>query len=424
MIQSIAHYTSQAKCGLCEAFCPLHKDGIHYKEEQNISYLVCHMEKYHKTDICPVEKENERDENYEASNPQINSERTKDNYHTFARYCSYTEFINKRIAELNLPTKPRKDAVLMASFVIGSDGEFFKGLTPAEQEDFFAQCTRYFADKYGKENIISAVVHNDETTPHLHLNLMPIRNWRLCCKDLFNRAELTKLQTDFHEAVGKRWGLERGREGSPKKHLSTAEYKAKKIVLNACTEAADITETAQSELKQINQAVKKAEEHFDETIGQIHTAKAERDKIVAERDSEADYSQALEQAKNGEIAHGKSELKTQVVALTVENKSLTEENARLRKETDYLFKEYQKEKKTHNDHDKALRAITLFRTQEPEAFARVFYRATSVLQPFLPIGEQPAPFSRNRLREIEEEIRKEQEQNSPTPRKNNYGKAD
>ena len=37
------------------------------------------MEKYHKTDICSVEKENERDENYEASNPQIDSERTKDN---------------------------------------------------------------------------------------------------------------------------------------------------------------------------------------------------------------------------------------------------------------------------------------------------------------------------------------------------------
>ena len=382
------------------------------------------MEKYHKTDICPIEKENERDENYEASNPQIDSERTKDNYHTFARYCSYTEFINKRIDELNLPTKPRKDAVLMASFVFGSDGEFFGGLSPAEQEDFFAQCTRYFADKYGKENIISAVVHYDETTAHLHLYLMPIRNGRLCCKDLFNRTELTKLQTDFHEAVGKRWGLERGREGSSKKHLSTAEYKAKKIIMNACTEAADITDEAEAKLKTINQAVKKAEEHFDETIGQIHTAKAEREKIVAERDSEADYSAALEQAKNGEIAHGKSGMKTQIVALTVENKNLTEENARLRKETDYLFKEYQKEKKTHTDHDKVLRAISLFRTQEPEAFARVFYRSTSVLQPFLPIGEPPVPLARNRLREIEEEIRKEQEQSTPTPRKNNYGKAD
>ena len=382
------------------------------------------MEKYHKTDICPVEKENERDENYEASNPQIDREKTKNNYHTFARYCFYTEFINKRIAELNLPTKPRKDAVLMASFVIGSDGEFFKNLTPAEQEDFFAQCTKYFADKYGKENIISAAVHNDETTPHLHLNLMPIRNGRLCCKDMFNRAELTKLQTDFHEAVGKHWGLERGREGSPKKHLSTAEYKANKIVRNAIMEATNITSKAESKLQTINQAVVKAEEHFDETIEQIHTAKAERDKIIAERDLEADYAQALEQAKNSEIAHGKSGLKAQVVALTVENKSLTEENTRLKKDNGFLFESYQKEKKTHDDHDKALRAITLFRAQEPEAFARVFYRATSVLQPFLPIGEQPAPLGRNRLQEIEEEIRKEQEQNAFTQRKNNYGKAD
>ena len=138
------------------------------------------MEKYHKTDIYPVERENERDENYEASNPQIDNARTKDNYHIIGRCCSYTEFINRRIDELNLPTKPRKDAVLMASFVIGSDGEFFKSLTQERQEDFFAECTRYFADKYGEENIISAIVHVDETTPHLHLNLMPIRNGRLC----------------------------------------------------------------------------------------------------------------------------------------------------------------------------------------------------------------------------------------------------
>ncbi len=366
------------------------------------------MEKYHKTDIYPVERENERDENYEASNPQIDGERTQDNYNVIGRYCSYTEFINKRIDELNLPTKPRKDAVLMASFVIGSDGEFFKGLSREQQEDFFAECTRYFMDKYGEENIISAVVHLDETTPHLHLNLIPIRNGRLCCKDLFNRAELTKLQTNFHEAVGKRWGLERGREGNTKKHLSTAEYKAKKIVLNACNEAADITESAQSELRQINQAVQKAEDHFDETIQRIHTAKEERDKIVADRNAEADYSQALEQAKNGEIAHSKSGLKAQVIALTVENKRLTEDNERYKKDNGNLFELYQKEKKTHNDHDKALRAITLFRTEEPEAFARVFYRSTSVLQPFLALGEQPAPLGRNRLREIEEEIRKEQ----------------
>ena len=377
------------------------------------------MKKYHKTDICPVEKENERDENYEANNPQINSEITGFNYHTLNRESTYTQFINKRIDELNFPTKPRKDAVLMASFVIGSDGEFFKGLMPWEQERFFKECTQYFADKYGEENIISAVVHVDETTPHMHLNLMPIKDGRLCCKNLFNPAALTKLQTDFHEAVGKHWGLKRGKEGSDKKHLDTAEFKAQQIVLNACAEADAITSTAKSELQQINKAVEKAEAHFDDTIAQICTAKTERDKIVTERNSEADYSQALEQAKNGDISHSKSGLKAQVVALTAENKKLAEDNTRLEKDNHFIFESYQKEKQTHEEYDKAVKAISLFRTQEPEAFARVFYRATSILQPFLPIGEQPAPLARNRLQEIEEEIKREQEKNKTHQKSNN-----
>ncbi len=370
------------------------------------------MEKYHKTDIYPVEKENERDENYEANNPQIDSKITRHNYHTLERKCTYTQFINKRIEELNLPTKPRKDAVLMAFFVIGSDREFFKDLTPYEQERFFEDCTHYFADKYGEENIISAVVHVDETTPHMHLNLMPIRNGRICCKDLFNHTALTKLQTDFHEAVGKRWGLERGKEGSDSKHLSTAEYKANKIMINAYKDASEIKSSAQSELQEIKEAVKKAEAHYDDTISQIQTAKEQRDKLVAEREAEADYAQELERAKNGEIAHSKSGMKAQIVALTVENKSLAEENKRLKKDNSFLFDSYQKEKRMHDNYDKAIKAISLFSEKEPEAFARVFYRAASILQPFIPTDDRPAPIARNRLREIEEEIKREQEKSN------------
>ena len=95
------------------------------------------MEKYHKTDIAPIEKENERDENYQATNPQIDSSRTSGNYHLIHREQSYTEFINERIDRLHLPTKPRKDAVLMTSFVLGSDNEFFNGMSQQEQYLFF-----------------------------------------------------------------------------------------------------------------------------------------------------------------------------------------------------------------------------------------------------------------------------------------------
>ena len=44
-------------------------------------YLVCHMEKYKRQEVSPVEKENERDENFEATNPQIDSSSTSQNYH-------------------------------------------------------------------------------------------------------------------------------------------------------------------------------------------------------------------------------------------------------------------------------------------------------------------------------------------------------
>ena len=55
---------------------------------ENISFLVCHMEKYHKTDIIGVEQENERDENYQVDNPQIN-----DIIHGV--YCPNTDYFTK-----------------------------------------------------------------------------------------------------------------------------------------------------------------------------------------------------------------------------------------------------------------------------------------------------------------------------------------
>ncbi len=294
------------------------------------------MEKYHKTDISPVEKENERDENYPASNPQIDSSKTKNNYHVIKRAGSYTEYINGRIAELNLPKKPRSDAVLMASFVIGSDREYFSTLSQEEQGYFFSDYIEFFGKRYGLENIISAVVHIDETTPHMHLNLIPIKDGRLSAKELFNRNELTKLQTDFYEKVGKRWGLERGKEGSQAKHLSTAEYKAKKIIKQAQETAREtitvITAQAQTELQEITKAITKADEYFSSTMQDIKQAQAERDKVIEERNAEADYSQALEDAKQGKFAITKGGLKNQIVALTTEVNRLEKEVERQKKD--------------------------------------------------------------------------------------------
>ena len=336
------------------------------------------MEKYHKQDVAPIEKENERDENYESDNPQIDSERTRNNYR-FTPYFgkTYTEFINGRIKELGL--SPRKDAVVMNSFVLGSDKTFFDGLAKVEQYNFFSDCYKFFAERYGEENIIAAIVHNDETTPHMHLNLMPVtKDGRLCSKQLFDKPQLQKLQTDFYESVGKRWGLQRGKEGSQKKHLSTAEFKAKKIIEQA------------EAIREENQV----------------------------------YADALKEAKGGEIPRKRGRLQEQVIALTAENKDLT---ARLDKSMDETLEYAKKAEALQRQRDNDNRYIhagkTLARTN-PKEYERIVHGKPktigsffdSVLSLFTPDIVRQVP----RLQQIEAEIEEERKKQEKQGKNNNH----
>ena len=343
-----------------------------------ISYLVCHMEKYHKQDVAPIEKENERDENYEASNPQIDSERTRNNYR-FTPYFgkTYTEFINGRIKELGL--SPRKDAVVMNSFVVGSDKQFFDGLAKIEQYNFFSDCYKFFTECYGEENIIAAVVHNDESTPHMHLNLMPVtKDGRLCSKQLFDKSQLQQLQTDFYEAVGKRWGLQRGKEGSQKKHLSTAEFKAKKIIEQA----------------------------------------------EAIREESQVYADALEEAKGGDIPRKRGKLQEQVIALTAENNDLSKRLTKSMAETlEYARKAETLQKEKDNNSHYTNVGKELARTN-PTEYRRIVHGKPktigsffdSVLSFFTPDVVRQVP----RLQQIEAEIEEERKKQEKQGKNNNH----
>ena len=336
------------------------------------------MEKYHKQDVSPIEKENERDENYEASNPQIDSERTRNNYR-FTPYFgkTYMEFINSRIKELGL--SPRKDAVVMNSFVLGSDKQFFDGLAKIEQYNFFSDCYKFFAERYGEENIIAAVVHNDETTPHMHLNLMPVtKDGRLCSKQFFDKPQLQQLQTDFYEAVGKRWGLQRGKEGSQKRHLSTAEFKAKKIIEQA----------------------------------------------EAVREENQVYADALTEAKSGNIPRKRGKLQEQVIALTADNSDLSKRLTKAMDETlEYARKAETLQKEKDNNSHYTNVGKTLARTN-PTEYKRISQGKPknigsffdSVLSMFTPDVTMRIP----RLQQIEREIEEERREYEKHNKNNNY----
>lgn len=104
--------------------------------------------------------------------------------------------------------------------------------------------------------MISTVVHLDETTPHMHLNFIPINEGRLSSKSLFDRQKLAQLQTELHESIGRKWGLQRGKEGSQAKHLSTAEYKAKKIIEGAEQREREIDEQTEKKRAELDDLIR------------------------------------------------------------------------------------------------------------------------------------------------------------------------
>ena len=321
------------------------------------------MKKYHKTDIAPVEQENERDETYQASNPQIDFTRTKNNYNIIKRQRSYTQFINDKIEALDLPTKVRKDAVLMCSFVVGSDREFFGRLSPQEQQQFFVDCTRFFTERYGEDNIISAVVHMDETTPHLHLNLIPVADGRLCAKKLFDRKALIALQTDLYREVGAKWNLRRGKEGSQAKHLDTAEFKAKKIVERARGQASSIIAEADHNAER---KVQIAQIHADGIVS-LAEQTATKAKQQAQKFLDG-IVQSIEAERSKPTPKRKRQTEEELSALRTENVALRQSKAISDRDRSDLFEQLQKAERRAKGKEQAFGMVSDMLAAYPAEF--------------------------------------------------------
>lgn len=167
------------------------------------------------------------------SNQEIDPARTHLNYELKPEYqkVSYIKAINQRLSDGYLGVKAlRKDAVVACSFIVSSDSDFFANLTPEQERAYFQTAYDYIAKKYGEQNIISAKVHKDETTPHMHLVLVPLtKDGRLSAKELFDRQALLDLQAEIPKRLkAQGFKIERGTSSS-KKHITTAEYKKMKI---------------------------------------------------------------------------------------------------------------------------------------------------------------------------------------------------
>lgn len=175
-----------------------------------------------------MEAHHERTKEKYRSNPDIDTTRSKYNFHIVKPVKSYLQETNSRIEAAGCKT--RKDSVRFVDTLITASPDFFKGKKREEIKAFFQTAVDFLSRKIGKDNIFAATVHMDEKTPHMHLCFTPItKDGRLSAKEIIgNRVQLTKWQDDFFAHMVKKFpDLERGESASVtgRRHIPTRVFK-------------------------------------------------------------------------------------------------------------------------------------------------------------------------------------------------------
>ena len=178
-------------------------------------YAILRFAKYKGPEIGHIESHNERTKEKYASNPDVDTSRSHLNFHLVTPQRKYRAEAEKQIAEAGCRT--RSDSVRVVEALVTASPEFFKGKKKGEIKAFFQEALGFIQEHQDPKTIISAVVHMDEKTPHMHLCFIPLTaDGRLSAKEIVgNKKKLTQWQDQFWEYMVKKYpDLERGESAS------------------------------------------------------------------------------------------------------------------------------------------------------------------------------------------------------------------
>ena len=171
------------------------------------STLAMHITK-HKNGTRGQQRHNERKEGQKHSNRRIDPTRTKDNVWLVPDDGrTFNERIESILEEnYTGKRKVRSTAVKMCEITVQIGGDLAENGTEEEQVEALKQAFEELKETYGETNIVSAVIHVDETTPHLHFDFVPItKKGGLSAREVVgDRAQMRKTQARFLQAMQER----------------------------------------------------------------------------------------------------------------------------------------------------------------------------------------------------------------------------
>ena len=178
-------------------------------------FAILRFAKYKGPEISNIEAHNERTKENYASNPDVDTSRSHLNFHLVTPQRKYRAEAEKQIAEAGCRT--RSDSMRVVEALVTASPEFFKGKKKSEVRAYFQEALGFIREHQDPKTIISAVMHMDEKTPHMHLCFVPLtEDKRLSAKEIVgNKKKLTQWQDGFWEHMVRKYpDLERGESTS------------------------------------------------------------------------------------------------------------------------------------------------------------------------------------------------------------------
>ena len=201
-----------------------------------MSYAIIRNEKYKRDNLKGIYRHNER-RNKNYSNRNIDKSKTYLNYSLKSPQYSYEKEFDKIKEKYNLKGQIKTVSNIVCEYIITSDKEFFESIGEKETKRYFQTAYKFVCEykNLGEQYILSANVHMDENTPHLHLIFIPVVHTtdkkgnaidKIACSEFWKEKDsYTQLQNAFYSYITQNgFNLERGKSSS-KEHLSMKDYK-------------------------------------------------------------------------------------------------------------------------------------------------------------------------------------------------------
>lgn len=290
-------------------------------------FAIIHMQKFQISDVQGIQKHNQR-QGKSKSNLDIDYSKSEQNYDLLNQQkIRYESTIKQEISE-RVKRKPRANSVVLSEFVVTASPDYMHSLSLEEQKCYFESSLAFIQNRYGKQNMLYAMVHMDEATPHMHIGVMPItEDNRLSAKDMFTRKELTSLQQDFPmEMRGKGFDVERG-EGSEKKHLSPQAFKEKQDLEVEVKQLSNVKTHLKTKVVETHHQLQQTTNYIEkqnETLQKIQQQFLSLDKKIKEKKQEFEMFRNQIPDKPVSMSYLREEIKTEVTTKLFGKPEITE----------------------------------------------------------------------------------------------------